>query len=262
MFKLTLFLVCFTFALDQSLEHVITQDTSKIVGGHPVEIEDYPCQAAVHYKSIQICGGSIISNKVILTAAHCAYDRDPQDFKVRVGSIYRNKGGQFLQVEKSLLHPLYDDFASTTDYDVSLLFLKSPIEPCEEAAPIKLAQKEVPAGTMGTVTGWGSFFSGGHSPDNLHGVEIPTISREECQKMYPKEKISDNMICAGYPEGKKDSCQGDSGGPYVAEGILIGVVSWGYGCADYRYPGVYANVAILRPWIIENVDLKIITTAD
>lgn len=83
-------------------------------------------------------------------------------------------------------------------------------------------------------------------------VTVPTVTRQKCQDAYgPQNPITDRMICAGITEGGKDSCQGDSGGPLTAHGVLQGLVSWGYGCARPKYPGVYTNVANLRSWIKE-----------
>lgn len=85
----------------------------------------------------------------------------------------------------------------------------------------------------------------------LRRVTIPIVDREICNASYnPARIITERMICAGdLLHGGKDSCQGDSGGPLTADGILYGIVSWGYGCAEPNYPGVYTNVADLRFWI-------------
>lgn len=84
-------------------------------------------------------------------------------------------------------------------------------------------------------------------------VSLPIVARSECQNAYKNyNTITNRMICAGYTQGGKDSCQGDSGGPMVAGGTLYGIVSWGYKCAQPKYPGVYTNVANLRSWIKSN----------
>lgn len=86
------------------------------------------------------------------------------------------------------------------------------------------------------------------APTQLYGVEIPIVDRNECNQDYDG-LIEPDMICAGIPEGGKDSCQGDSGGPVVIDGKLVGIVSWGFGCAEPGYPGVYTNVAYFKNWI-------------
>lgn len=97
---------------------------------------------------------------------------------------------------------------------------------------------------------------GGSASTHLMKVSIPIVSRSQCQAAYKNyNTITDRMICAGYTEGGKDSCQGDSGGPMVAGGTLYGIVSWGYGCAQPKYPGVYTNVANLVSWIKSNTGI-------
>lgn len=92
---------------------------------------------------------------------------------------------------------------------------------------------------------------GGSSTDDLMAVSVPIVDRLTCSEAYKSVKpITNRMICAGQlNDGGKDSCQGDSGGPLSANDTLYGIVSWGYGCARPKFPGVYSNVAYLRPWI-------------
>ena len=105
--------------------------------------------------------------------------------------------------------------------------------------------------------GWGTTSSGGSISEDLLKVEVPFVDKETCEQDYTGYTISDNMLCAG--EKGKDSCQGDSGGPLVAYNngspVLVGVVSWGIGCAFEGYPGVYAKVSNYLDWI-ENVMAK------
>lgn len=83
----------------------------------------------------------------------------------------------------------------------------------------------------------------------LQAVEISIVDRKACKNAYPEVPVTERMICAGVPNGGKDSCQGDSGGPLISNNTLYGIVSWGYGCAEKGYPGVYGNVAALRKFI-------------
>lgn len=109
-------------------------------------------------------------------------------------------------------------------------------------------------GACAAVSRWGTTKSGGESPDRLQAVDVPIVSEEECQRAYAGE-ITAGMICAGSPEGGKDSCQGDSGGPLVVRGLserhwqLAGVVSWGHGCAEPGKYGVCARVSRYLGWI-------------
>ena len=102
-----------------------------------------------------------------------------------------------------------------------------------------------------------SFSLDGISPNHLQYVRVPAITTHQCNIAYG-EGITDSMICAGYPNvGLKDSCEGDSGGPLVCNNggnaVLAGVVSWGFGCADPEFPGVYARVTTALNWIQSNM---------
>ncbi|XP_033608825.1 trypsin-2 [Cryptotermes secundus] len=114
-------------------------------------------------------------------------------------------------------------------------------------------QKTAP-GAMAVVTGWGATQEGGGASRILQKVELPIVSKDRCRGLY--DDLPDHQICAGHPEtGGKDSCQGDSGGPLVVSGRQVGVVSWGYGCAQPRYPGVYTEVAAYRRWITKKTGI-------
>lgn len=99
--------------------------------------------------------------------------------------------------------------------------------------------------------------SGGAFAQSLRQVALPLVSKARCQKSYGRSRIDNSMLCAGLDEGGVDSCQGDSGGPLVCEfngrWFLEGVVSWGYGCADPGYYGIYAHVRHLKSWILNNM---------
>lgn len=123
------------------------------------------------------------------------------------------------------------------------MILSEPVEINHETTePIALATNEVPTGTFGTVSGWGVREIGGNITFSLQAVQIPVISREACREKYDDETITDRMICAASLLEGIDACQGDSGGPFEENGVLIGIISWGIGCGDRRYPGVYTNV--------------------
>jgi trypsin len=101
------------------------------------------------------------------------------------------------------------------------------------------------------VSGWGTLSSGSSGlPAQLQAVAVIAVSAAQCDSAYSSYGgITENMICAAVNGGGKDACQGDSGGPLVAEGNLVGLVSWGVGCADANYPGVYSNIAVLRDFV-------------
>merc|ERR1711872_685947 len=104
-------------------------------------------------------------------------------------------------------------------------------------------------GTMCTVSGWGTTSEGGSLGRVLQKVDVPVVSDADCRDAYGVNDVYDSMICAGLPQGGKDSCQGDSGGPFMCGNQLSGIVSWGYGCAEPGYPGVYTQTSYFIDWI-------------
>jgi trypsin len=119
--------------------------------------------------------------------------------------------------------------------------------------PIPLTISEPYGGHSAVVTGWGTLSSGSSSlPRQLQVVTVPIVSRTECNDAYIEYGgITDNMVCAGITGGGKDACQGDSGGPLAIDGQLVGLVSWGIGCGEPSFPGVYSNIATLRSFITQ-----------
>lgn len=125
--------------------------------------------------------------------------------------------------------------------------------PSVATIPLPVQGEYLPEGTQAFVSGWGALYEGGPFPEQLHAVSVPIVSNERCNIFYNVIgwTITETMICAGYDEGGRDACNMDSGGPLTANGQLVGIVSWGAGCAQPNFPGVYANVANLRSFITE-----------
>jgi trypsin len=115
------------------------------------------------------------------------------------------------------------------------------------------AQGSAPsAGALAMASGWGATAEGGQLSATPQSVKVPIVSRASAQSAYGTSAITTNMIAAGYPEGGKDACQGDSGGPLVINGVLVGLTSWGNGCARPGYPGIYTRVGNYVTWINNN----------
>ncbi|KAM4702762.1 anionic trypsin-2-like [Rhinophrynus dorsalis] len=158
---------------------------------------------------------------------------------------------QFIRSAAMIRHPQYDPYV--LDNDIMLIQLAKPARINTRVQAISLPTQCDPAGTMCLISGWGNTLSNGvNYPDLLQCLNAPILTDQDCHDSYPGE-ITNNMICLGYLEGGKDSCQGDSGGPVVCNGKLQGVVSWGVGCAQAGYPGVYTKVCNYVPWIEEIV---------
>ncbi|XP_018333511.1 trypsin-7-like [Agrilus planipennis] len=222
----------------------------RIVGGNTVDIEEYPYQVSVLWWSSHICGGSLISTNWVITAAHCT-QQSPLTISVRLGSSILNSGGTIVGISALSNHPNYDPWL--TDYDISLLHLSTTVSLTRKIGVVGLppANTSIPAGTNGIVTGWGSVKEGSMLSSDLQAVSVTVMTNEQCADDYGSGLITERMLCAGSSTGGRDACQGDSGGPLVENGVQIGIVSWGYGCARARYPGVYTNITNLRSYINE-----------
>ncbi|KTG35136.1 hypothetical protein cypCar_00006757 [Cyprinus carpio] len=152
-------------------------------------------------------------------------------------------------------HPQYN--MSTNNADIMLIKLSPPIELNRyvSLAPLPKQNTGLLAGKMCRVSGWGSTsHSGGLTPLTLRTVKLPIVSTSRCNSSNSfSGNITTNMICAGSSTGGKDACKGDSGGPLVCDGRVYGLVSWGNGCGDPRFPGVYTAVSRFRRWIDKTI---------
>ncbi|XP_055544445.1 trypsin-4-like [Wyeomyia smithii] len=233
---------------DPSLEYL---SSGRIVGGYNDFIEYTPYLVSIGIQPIgHICGGSIISASWVLTAAHCMTKMTPAILSVRAGSTYHNRGGEVRGVSRIISHENFDLYYKM-DYDFALLQLSSPLIFGETVAAAPLADytQSFYKNDMCKASGWGvEKSSGTEVPETIKSIDIPLVDQDTCRQQYqPKYVITQRMICAG-AKGK-DSCQGDSGGPLFCQGVLLGVVSFGIGCATDRHSGVYSNIPDVRNWI-------------
>merc|ERR1712088_754270 len=211
------------------------------------------CSDENRWGSTPFCGGSLISSNTIVTAAHCA--TSPSQFKVVVGDhdVTRGDGEQRVSVASWTSHPNYN--SNNQDHDIAIIQLAQPVQFSDSVAPVCLPPSSSSNydGATATATGWGTLSSGGSRPSILQEVDLTVLTNGECTRapnIYSSGQISNNMICASGPG--KDSCQGDSGGPLVVHSgsfDLVGVVSWGYGCAQSGAPGVYSRVTDQLDWV-------------
>ncbi len=252
----------------------------RIVGGNPTDPGEYPFLVALVSPLTgnswlgQFCGGAVIDDMWVMTAAHCVSNDDgtqvsPTSLDVVTGrhDLYcfdfggspACTEGQRIDVAEIHRHPQFDK--DTFNNDIALLRLATATTSTPVAWATPTDAGLFAAGVVATVMGWGQTESVPAFPDVPYDVNVEILSDADCKApntSYPASSIfDDTMLCAGdVASGGVDSCQGDSGGPLVVpDGIggwlQAGIVSWGIGCADPGAPGVYAQVSafeVLHRW--------------
>lgn len=243
---------------------------NRIVGGSPVSITEFPWQVSLRLvrgaRVSHYCGGTLLNARWVVTAAHCTQKFNKDQIQVHMGStnVFEKSPSSRVATVKSIhIHPSYN--GNQLHDDIALIQLNQSVPEAADSQFLHIQAACLPRHNeefngSSTVTGWGrTDETAGGLPEKLHAVEVPLISDQVCRKYYNRQ-IVDSMQCAGYEQGGKDSCQGDSGGPLVKSFqnryVLIGIVSWGYGCARPGNPGVYTQVSKYIPWIRSTVSHK------
>ncbi|OQV13746.1 putative Chymotrypsinogen B [Hypsibius exemplaris] len=270
-----------------------TKSGERIVGGVEATRHTWPWQVSMQTARTgqHRCGGSIIDHHWVISAAHCCESGVASDYQLRVGEHDIVGGAEpnawSYNVELMIRHPRHR-LDGRSSNDICLFKTKQPIFFNDDVYPICLASGPVPpVGTDCFITGWGSTIqdpwtrvrTNGHdeglntndtkrpakaerASEPLQQVDLRIMDQTLCRDIYARQTppafVSKDMICATN-EGK-DSCQGDSGGPFVCPSQsdpntweLVGVVSWGYGCASVGIPGVYARTNHFLDWIAETI---------
>nr|XP_034825526.1 trypsin delta-like [Maniola hyperantus] len=238
----------------ESTKSIRRGSTRRIVSGVNTSIAAVPWQVSLREKTYPICGGSVITAIWMLTAAHCLLRPKASELSVRLGSSWKTHGGEMYDVKESYVHPKY--VRNTKVNDVGLVKLYSPLRFSARVLPIRMVAREtsLPANQAAIVSGWGKLREEGPSATLLQSSTIKTIAMKPCLNSGLDRNSIDpaSMFCAGsFIQPSPDACQGDSGGPIVSEGVLIGVVSWGLGCARGNFPGVYSRLAypVIWDWV-------------
>jgi secreted trypsin-like serine protease len=224
----------------------------KIVGGEPTDIGQHPWQVALQLKGEFFCGGSIIAQKWVLTAAHCfEYSTNGNDWRAKAGATDHINAGVWSEVERVVVHK---DYTGEPTYENDIALIKLKVPPAGRVIPLASVSISLPIGQTLEVTGWGRTSEGGPPSTTLLQANVPLVNNAACNTAEAYNgHIKPGMMCAGLREGGVDSCNGDSGGPLVwrtADGpVLVGVVSFGEGCARKLKYGVYTRVSAYRSWI-------------
>ncbi|KAK6627835.1 hypothetical protein RUM44_010314 [Polyplax serrata] len=244
----------------------INRHWTRIIGGWMAEVNEYPWMVALTKRNRFFCGGTLINDRYVTTAAHCIYRKEGDsnwvttEVKVILSEHNRVAVNDTINEErrvvKALIHPKFS--ASTLDSDIALLKLDKPVRFRQEVRPACLPPTNKKFhGEWATVVGWGTTQEGGSPAITLRETVVPIMSNQQCTSAgYRALKITDNMMCAGGYRGR-DSCQGDSGGPLLlttpqGQMFTAGIVSWGEGCGRPNKPGVYTRVNNFLDWIMAN----------
>jgi secreted trypsin-like serine protease len=260
MFKIPYFFLVTCMVTFYGVTNGTPQNEIHIVGGQPAVKNEFPYQVSIQRNGRHICGGAIVTETAILTAAHCIQIGEILEFLVVAGdhSLLNDDGTeQKRNVSKNVLHPEYD--AWTVFNDVGILILNTPLTFNGAVSSIPLAPEGHLAVGVGLVSGWGSSDpEEDRISDILQKVGLPLTSDEVCREAYDPADIADSMLCAGFPSGGLDTCRGDTGDPLVCFDrpvpYLCGIFSWQHtNCGEPKFYSVYSEVSFFTEWISNTV---------
>ncbi|MFJ2393157.1 S1 family peptidase [Streptomyces sp. NPDC087843] len=213
-----------------------------IVGGTTTTTTAYPFMMQITDASQnQFCGGTLVAANKVVTAAHCMVGETTSSVRVVGGRTYLNgTNGTVSKVSRIWINPGYTD--ATNGDDVAELTLSTSMSYTPASYVASTNTGVYAAGTTARIVGWGTTSENGGSSNQLRTATVPIVSDSSCGTSYGSDYVASDMVCAGYSNGGTDTCQGDSGGPLLIGGVLAGITSWGNGCAEAGYPGVYTRL--------------------
>ncbi|QIY99088.1 trypsin-like serine protease [Streptomyces sp. S1D4-11] len=213
-----------------------------IVGGTTTTTTAYPFMMQITDASQnQFCGGTLVAANKVVTAAHCMVGETTSGVRVVGGRTYLNgTNGTVSKVSKIWINPDYTD--ATNGDDVAVLTLSTSMSYTPASYVASTDTGVYATGATARIIGWGTTSESGSSANQLRTATVPIVSNSSCAGSYGSDFVASDMVCAGYTNGGTDTCQGDSGGPLLIGGVLAGITSWGNGCAEAGYPGVYTRL--------------------
>nr|XP_046465268.1 trypsin beta-like [Neodiprion pinetum] len=238
----------------------------RIVGGQVASITNRPFQILIYRKTpkftIPGCGGSIITRRWVVTAAHCIARVAVNETLIRAGSddIDNDEGAVWYSVSRTVIHNEFNGIEWAMTHDIAMLMTASNIVFGPTVAPIPVRTKSPRPSTLALVSGFGVVAEGDETMSKkMRQVWVTVLDHDQCIKLLDNVtkalQVSDTHFCAAYLQGGRDACQGDSGGPITIGNSLAGIVSWGVGCAKKMVPAFYTDVSQFVPWM-RNVTKK------
>ncbi|XP_075720224.1 serine protease 56 isoform X2 [Rhinoderma darwinii] len=236
-----------------------TMPKGRIVGGSITSPGSWPWLVNIRLNGELMCGGVLLGDVWVLTAAHCFNGNvNELHWTVVIGQYNLGKEEdekKVYQVNRIITHPKFNQ--KTFNNDLALVELTSTVVASSRAIPVCLPTVPMdPApGTNCFIAGWGSLYEDGPPSDVIMEARVPVLSQESCRSTLGKDMLTSTMFCAGYLTGGIDSCQGDSGGPLTCQDpstkqyVIYGITSWGDGCGERGKPGVYTRVTAFIDWI-------------
>ncbi|KAF7412045.1 hypothetical protein HZH66_000941 [Vespula vulgaris] len=220
--------------------------TGRVVGGTDAPVGKYPYQVSLRAPR-HFCGGSIISKRYILTAAHCLVGKSVERVTVHAGSVHLDQEEAVYTAEELIVNKNYNPFKFTND--IGLIRVSEDITFTPLVQPVKLpVSNTIKAGDAVVLTGWGRIYLNGPIPNNLQQITLAIVNQQTCKAKH--WGLTNTHICTFTKRGE-GACHGDSGGPLVANGVQIGIVSYGHPCA-LGSPDVFTRVYSFLNWIRDN----------
>ncbi|XP_026200691.1 duodenase-1-like isoform X2 [Anabas testudineus] len=225
---------------------------SEIINGAKVGKKSMLFMASVQNDKGHVCGGFLISEDFVLTAAHCDDKSDLSRVVLGTHDLKRVDNNTIRRIEKKCKHPSYKNVKFGNDIMLLKLSKKAQLNKKVKLIGLPKTGKEIKDNQKCSVAGWGSTKTGGNSVDDLQVVEVPIINLNACKKQWEEVQFNlpANIICAGGYQTENGFCQGDSGGPLVCNKMAVGVVSFNRRSCDYpNVPNVYTDISKYLPWI-------------